>query len=380
MSRAGSQGTLLSIGIKSLVFTLITVAATAVLASTIRNSSGGASDTYTAIFSDATSLNKGDDVRISGVKVGTVRSVSVTDNRLAKVDFTVRKGVPVDAGSIVQLRFRNMIGQRYIAIEPPPLPGAPDNRDLPGGGSGGSVSPASDTANGAATTADSSAAPVTVKPGHVFGLDDTRPALDLTVLFNGFRPLMQMLNPDDVNKLSAQIIAVFQGEGATVDGLLKSTASLTSTLAKKDQVIGELISSLGGVMTSINDRSGQLDTTLVTLQQLVSGLSADRKAIGRSIGGMGALTTRVAGLLKGTRAPLRDSISDLGVLSTNLDDHSDEVQNFLTKLPVKLDRIGRLGSYGSWLNFYMCSMKGRIPMPQGYMGDLGVKPVAGRCR
>ena len=60
--------------IKSIAFTLLTVLATAALAATIRNSSGPG-ETYSAVYTDATSLNKGDDVRMAGVKVGTVTNV-----------------------------------------------------------------------------------------------------------------------------------------------------------------------------------------------------------------------------------------------------------------------------------------------------------------
>lgn len=357
MTKDANHGPLWVIAIKSLIFTIITVTATGVLATTIRNSSAGEAQEYTAIFADATSVNRGDDVRVSGVKVGTVTDVSITDNRLAEVTFTIRKGVRVDAGSVIQIKFRNLVGQRYLAVEQPDRPGA-----------GGDLEPAS------------SGTAAAVKPGHRFGLEETRPALDLTVLFNGFRPLLRMLDPEDVNRLSEQIIAVFQGEDATVEGLLQSTAGLTSTLAEKDQVIGQLITSLSGVMTTVNERSGQLDTMLVSMQELVSGLSKDRASIGASIEGMGTLTSRVADLLDDTRPALRKSITHVGVLSANLDKHGDKVDSFLKKLPVKLDRIGRTASYGSWVNFYMCSMEGRIPMPEGYMGDLGVRPVAERCR
>ncbi|MFI5430103.1 MlaD family protein [Aeromicrobium sp. UC242_57] len=220
--------------IKSIVFTLVTVFATAALAATIRNSTGGSAREYHALFSDATSLNKGDDARMAGVKVGTVKSVEVVDDRVAKVTFTILDSTPLTAGTTAELRFRNLVGQRYISLTPPTTPGT-------------------------ALTA-----------GYTFGLDQTRPALDLTMLFNGFQPLFKFLNPDDVNKLSEQIISVFQGEGATVEGLLSSAASLTSTLADKDQVIGELITNLDSVLTVVNDRSSQLDTTLITLQQALA--------------------------------------------------------------------------------------------------------------
>ncbi|KQY56673.1 MULTISPECIES: MCE family protein [unclassified Nocardioides] len=330
--------------IKSLVFTIVTVLATAILASTIRNDSGGSSREYSAMFEDATSLNKGDDIRIAGVKIGTVSDVEVADKRLAKVTFTVSDDVDLTEGTTAQLRFRNVVGQRYIALELPTKPGKK------------------------------------LSEGHTFSTDATEPALDLTMLFNGFRPLFKLLNPEDVNNLSNQIIAVFQGEGATVDGLLSSTASLTSTIAEKDAVIGDLITNLNNVLTTLNDPSGQLDTTITTLQQLVSGLAGDRVTIGNTLDGLGDLTTSVAGLLDEGRKPLKGAISALGDLSENLDDSAPVIDKFLQTLPTKLDRIGRAASYGSWVNFYLCSIEGRIPMPEGYYGDLGAQPIAGRCR
>lgn len=330
--------------IKSLVFTVVTVLATTVLAATIRNSAGGAARDFHAVFSDATSLNKGDDIRMSGVKIGTVSDIGITDDNLATVAFSVSTSVTMTRGTTAQLKFRNLIGQRYIALEPPATKG------------------------------------VSLPVGYTFALSETQPALDLTMLFNGFQPLLRLLSPDDVNNLSAQIVAVFQGEDVTVDGLLASTASLTSTLADKDEVIGELITSLSQVLTTVNDRSGQLDTTLITLQRLVSGLAEDRKTIGDTVDGLGHLTSSVADLLDETRAPLKGSIDSLGTLSKNLSDAESLLDDFLQTLPIKLDRIGRIGSYGSWLNFYECSIQGVIPRPEGYRGDLGALPVAARCQ
>lgn len=330
--------------LKSLVFTVVTVLATVALAGTIRNSTPGSSSSYTALFSDATSLNRGDDIRMAGVKVGTVTDVAVHDNRVAGVEFTVQDAVRLPRGTTAQLRFRNLVGQRYISLEPPEAGGTD-----------------------------------TLPTGHTFGLEETRPALDLTMLFNGFQPLMQFLDPKDVNALSGQIIAVFQGEGATVEGLLSSTASLTSTLAEKDQVIGELIDNLTSVLTTVNGRSDELDRTIVTLQQLVSGLAEDRETIGDTLDGMGRLTSSVADLLEEGRRPLKDSIASLGSLSAELADAEDVLNTFFERLPGKLDRIGRTASYGSWINFYECEITGVIPRPEGYFGDLGAKPVAERC-
>jgi phospholipid/cholesterol/gamma-HCH transport system substrate-binding protein len=279
---------------------------------------------------------------MAGVKVGTAQAVEVSDNQFARVTFTVADSAPMRTGTSAELRFRNMVGQRYIALTP--------------GDAGAAELPA----------------------GATLDLDHTQPALDLTLLFNGFQPLMRLLDADDVNELSGQIIEVFQGEGATVDGLLTSTARLTSTLADRDQVIGDLITNLNQVLTVVGDRSDQLDTTLVTLQQLVSGLAEDRVIIGDTITGMGELSASVADLLDEGRAPIKRSIQGLGDLSASLAG-GDELDEFLSNLPGKLESIGRLASYGSWINFYLCSLDGRIPLPEGYYGDLGALPIAERC-
>lgn len=330
--------------VKSIVFTAVTVLATAVLAGVIRSGSDGGGEHYTAIFTNATSLNTGDDIRVAGVKVGSVQRIELTDDRLAKVTFTVSDAVNLTHGTVAQLQFRNLIGQRYIDLEV----GKPTAEEL--------------------------------APGYTFPVEQTRPALDLTRVFNGFRPLFKMLKPDDVNALTKQIIAVFQGEGATVETLLSSTANLTSTLAKKDKVIGALIDDLNAVLDTVNQRSDQVDTTIVTLQRLVSGLAEDRKTIGSTLVGLGNLTDSVADLLEQGRAPLEGSLNALGRLADNLADHGQVLDEFLKKLPTKLDRIGTLASYGSWINFYVCSIHGRIPKPEGYFGDLGVQPIAARCR
>ena len=64
-------------------------------------------------------------------------------------------------------------------------------------------------------------------------------------------------DPKDVNKLSYEIIQVLQGEGGTIDSLLAHTASLTTTIAGKDEVIGQVIDNLNAVLDTVNARGDQ---------------------------------------------------------------------------------------------------------------------------
>nr|WP_225957177.1 MCE family protein [Amycolatopsis lexingtonensis] len=305
--------------LKSIIFIAVTAIATTLLAVSITNTGVGASERYTAKFLDATSLNVGDDVRISGVRVGQVESLDISDHNRALVAFSLDQGrrLPADVKAVI--KYRNMVGQRYIALER----GSTATREqLPEGGE--------------------------------IPLERTTPALDLTDLFNGFKPLFQALSPNDVNELSGEIVQVLQGEGGTVESLLAHTGSLTTTLAGRDKVIGEVIGNLNSVLKTVNGKGDALANLVSTLRQLVSGLAGDRAAIGDAISGIGDLTRSTAGLFEQARPPLKDSIAGLKGLAGGLVQNQSDVDSFLTNLPVKFTEIGRVASYGSWMNFFLC--------------------------
>ncbi|RKT57798.1 MCE family protein [Saccharothrix australiensis] len=333
--------------VKLAVFATVTVLATALLAVTISNTGFTGTSSYTARFTDVTALNEGDDIRIAGVRVGQVEDVRVVERRLAEVEFTVDGERSLPRSVTATIKYRNLVGQRYVALEH----------------GVGDASP--------------------LRPGDVIPLERTRPALDLTVLFNGFKPLFQALDPDDVNQLSNEIVQVLQGEGGTIDGLLRHTASLTSTLAARDRVIGEVVTNLNTVLDTVNSRTDQVSTLVATLQELTAGLAGDRQPIGEAISALGDLTGATAGLLAESRQPLKDDIADLGLVSRTLADHEAVVEGVLQRLPTKLESMARTASYGSWFNFYLCEATGQLTVPPVVSDPVPVTalPVTqARCR
>ncbi|MFF7976136.1 MCE family protein [Streptomyces sp. NPDC007905] len=328
MSRTGARQTAGPL-IKFSLFALVTIAATALLAATIVNISFTPKETYHAVFTDVTGLETGDDVRVAGVRVGEVEGIRIKARTLAEVAFTVGADRPLLAGTHAVVRYRNLVGQRYIAL-------------TEGTGDG--------------TTR--------LRPGGTIPLSRTQPALDLNALLNGFKPLFAALSPSDVNQLATEIIKTLQGEGGTVNSLLAHTASLTTTLADRDQLIGSVIKNLNTVLETLDKRGSRFSGLLTQLRRVVSGLSADRKPIGRSLVSIGDLTDVTAGLLKDARPPLKDDIAGLGELTGNLDKNEKTVEGVLKRLPNKLDKLTGTASYGSWFNFYLCDFDGRIVLPK----------------
>ncbi len=313
--------------VKLVIFMVVTSLATGLLVVTIGNLSFGKTEDYRAVFTDATGLNKGDDVRIAGVRVGTVEDIEVYKQKYALVTFNADADANLNQGTKATIRYRNLVGQRYIAITQGP----------------GSTGRLADEA--------------------IIPLERTAPALDLTVLFNGFKPLFAALSPADINQLSYEIIQVFQGEGGTVESLLQSTASVTNELADRDKIIGALITNLNEVLVLLGSRDEQLSNLIIELQQFISGLKTDRKAILGSLDDVSNLAVQTAGLVKDIRPGLTRDIGQLRRVVKTLDENKPEIDKALQILPVKLTKIGRTATYGSWFNFYLCNFKGRITLP-----------------
>ncbi|MEV0521920.1 MCE family protein [Streptomyces sp. NPDC050439] len=316
------QRSLTGPAVKSLIFIVVTALATTVLALSVSGSDVGESRGYKAWFTDATGLNEGDSVRIAGVKVGQVSSIEIVQRRYAQVEFTLEGERRVPASATASIKYLNMLGQRFV--------------DLRRG-----------------------AGPVgrTLEPGQTIPLSRTTPALDLTQLFNGFQPLMQGLSPQDTNALAGSIVQVLQGEGGTVESLLATVGSLTTTVAAKDRVIGQVISNLNRVLKAVNTRQKGFTELIGTVEKLVSGFSDDRKSVGRSVDSLAKLSVSTADLFGESRAPLKDGIRDLGRVSETLADNAPLVETFLEKTPQKMAAVSRTASYGSWLNLYLCEAK-----------------------
>jgi phospholipid/cholesterol/gamma-HCH transport system substrate-binding protein len=340
MKRKGIFGPL----VKSLIFVVITVLVTAILGISIAGSEVSATVGYKAVFSDVTGLTVGNDVDIAGVRVGDVTSISVYQRNRALVGFSIQSGRQLPVSVTASIRYLNLVGQRYIEL---------------GQGTG--------------------LVGQTLPPGGTIPLAHTTPPLNLTALFNGFQPLFQALTPGNVNQLASDIIEVFQGETPDVTALVSTIGSLTSSLATRDTVIGELITNLDSVLNTINTRTSQLTSLVNTLQALVSGLAADRQPIGQAITAIGQLASATAGLLQVARPGLSADITQLGRLSSNLASNSGTVNTFLQTLPVKMSEIARLASYGSWLNFFLCDASVSGVSTEFGPPPTGVQSTAARC-
>jgi phospholipid/cholesterol/gamma-HCH transport system substrate-binding protein len=279
-----------------------------------------AENTYKAEFTNVSGLINGDFVRIGGVEVGKVHKISIEPDTTALVEFTADDSVVLTQGSKAVIRYKDLIGGRYLALEE----GAGPTRKL--------------------------------NPGGTILLDRTSPALDLDALIGGFKPLFRALNPDQVNALSGQLIAAFQGQGDTISEFFTQTAALTNTLADRDQLIGQVIVNLNTVLGSLGDQSTQFAKAIDSLSQLVGTLAAHKRDISNAVAYGNAAAGTFADLLSQARPPLATTVHQLDRAAGTVVADKDYFDNLLATLPDAYKILNRQGIYGDFFSFYLCDL------------------------
>ena len=351
-------------GIKLLIFTIASILVTGLLAVIMGNFGFGDSTEYRAVFSTASMLEKGDDVRVAGVSVGEVREVEHYKRNQALVTFRVQSDVPLTTTSRAEIRFLNLVGDRYLALEAGDEAGAalPDAMD----------EQSDDGIGGVRTAANAPDTGTRLESGATIPVAQTTPALDLTTLFNGFQPLFQALDPKEVNELSMNLVQVLQGEGGTIQELLANTASLTNSLADRDQLIGDVVNNLTQTLDTVDQRHQELNTLVTELQRWMTDLARDRNTIGSSLDNISDLTVVVADLLREGRPIVKSDLAKLKQLARllNKPQNQEQIVELLDRLPESMTDQTRTGTYGSWYSYYVCGFSGRITLP----GNLGTIP------
>lgn len=313
-------------------FGLTMVVLTAGLFAMFSQYRSGSTAAYSAVFKDSSSINSGDSVRVSGIRVGTVRDVELQPDNTVLVEFDADDSIRMTENTKVAVRYLNLTGDRYLELI-----------DQPGSTR---IRP----------------------PGTRFGVEQTEPALNLDLLLGGLKPVIQGLNPDDVNTLTNSLIQIFQGQGgADLESLFARTSSFTNAIADNGKTVEGLIDNLNATLAVLSEDGDKFSGAVDGLERLVTGLAGERDPIGEAISALDNGTASLADLLTDARPALSGTVDQLTRMAPLLSNETDLARLDLTlqKTPQNYRKLVRLGSYGSWLNLYLCGISVRVTDLQG---------------
>lgn len=307
------------------LFLIAATVATWLVYVTLRREITGATNSYSAMFTDVSGLKTGDDVRIAGVRVGRVDHIDL-DDTLARVTFQVASDHTLYDDTTATVTYQNIIGQRYVGLSPGT---AQHHTPLPNGGR--------------------------------IPVEKTRPSFDISNLLNGFEPLFTLLSPQQVDNLTNGIVEALQGNSSSVLTLITQTSALAQTLAGPDAVLGDVIHNLNDVTTVLAKQNSNLQTVISQSRDAISTLAGRREGLVSSVGSINAAMGRLAEIANAIYPDLQQLIQrDPGFLAHVTGPGRDRFSMYTANLILIWKGLARATQSGAYVDGLICDVNATI--------------------
>ncbi len=335
------------------LFAIVSILVTVVVWNTLARVVEGDTNTYTATFSDVLGLREGDDVRMAGVRVGKVEKIeltrdSKTKKSVANVIFIVQRNQMVYDDTKALVRYQNLIGQRYVALAP-----------------------------------GKAASPAVLKNKATIPLERTEPSFDVSGLLNGFQPLFQVLEPEQVNRLSATFIQALQADRVSLSAFITQAATLATDFQRRDAILGDVITNLSGVMSGLAKRGDELETLVTQIRALIGGLYDQGQSLQSSTVQIADATSGLVTMMSKIQPKLVTAQDSTSAALTLLIANGAKLDQAAIDLPAVLADLGKFTQDGAYANSYFCkldiSLYG-ILLPRGLLPQIGGNGQSAVCR
>jgi phospholipid/cholesterol/gamma-HCH transport system substrate-binding protein len=312
--------------LKTLVFVLVTGLLTFYIGQQILGTSFASRYKLTATFDDVTGLLEGDGVKVAGTPVGQVKSIKVVRGK-AVVVMAVDKDVRLPSDSTAAIRWRNVMGQRVVYLEP---------------GSSGAML------------------------GDGDRVPHTRSVVDLGEVVNALGPLTRNLDPNQLNKILFSFSQALDGNEQNISLLTDNLDLLLRTFAARKKTIEGMIDNYETVSGAVATRDKQIAASIDNLESLTKVFANNRKLLDDAIVEIGGVTTNLNQVLGGNDAQLARIIDNLGKFATTFRLNVDQLEKMVQQLPLTLRQLFSTANGGHFLRtnaLCLNVMQGPCPFP-----------------
>jgi phospholipid/cholesterol/gamma-HCH transport system substrate-binding protein len=285
----------------------------------------GGGTTYTADFTESGGLVGGDEVRIAGVKVGTVSRVSLAGNHV-RVAFRVKNAWIGDA-STAAIKIKTLLGDKYLSVDPLGVHDQNPGRDIPTG---------------------RTVAPYDVQQA-LGDLSDTVGQIDTKQLAQSFEA----------------IAGTFANTPPQLHAALTGLASLSETIASRDNQLAELLANTKQLTGALADDDTQFQRLLTDGNQLLAELQQRRDVIESLLTGTQALATQLSGLVADDSAAIGPTLTELDQVTDVLQRNEGNLNKALALAGPYYRLVGNTLGNGRWLDAYVCGLIPAADVPAG---------------
>jgi len=259
--------------------------------------------TITAYFSSATGIYPGDDIRVSGVKVGTISSIQPQPNR-AKLILHVDRDVPIPADAKAVIVSQNLVAARYVQLTPAYHKSGPKMRD------------------GAVIDVDRTAVPV----------EWDEVTAQLTRLATELGP-NGTVSSTSVSRFIDSAANALDGNGEKLRQTLAQLSGISRVLANGSGNIVDVIKNLQNFVTTLRDSNQQIVQFQNRLATLTSVINDSRSDLDAALSNLAIAVGEVQRFVAGSRDKTAEQVQRLANVTQVLVDHRLDVENILHAAP-----------------------------------------------
>ncbi|MEU0875804.1 MCE family protein [Nocardia brasiliensis] len=231
----------------------------------------GAGTKYTAEFSEAAGLKKGNEVRIAGVKVGAVDDVRL-DGAKVLVDFRTQNAW-IGSETTASIQIKTVLGQKYLALDPK--------------GSG---------------TAD---------PSKRIPLSRTVAPYDVVDAFTDAAKNIDQIDTAQLATSMRVLSDAFATTPPEIRGSIDGVARLSETLAKRDEQLKKLFAATRQTTQVLADRNAEFERLLSSGGQLLAELNIRQQSIAQLLDGAKTVSAELTALVHDNEEQIGPALKNL---------------------------------------------------------------------
>jgi len=273
---------------------------------------------YQALFTEAGGIAIGNDVTMSGIKIGSVTDVSL-ENGDALVKFTTAGKYPVGSQTTAHIRTGSLLGERVLTLE----------------------------SAGSGTLSQNDVIPIS-RTSSPYSLTDAVSDLTTNTAGTDTGQLNQSLDT-----LSATIDQLAPQLGPTFDGLSRLSKSING----RNEDLASLLKSASEVSVVLGERSTQLNTLILNANDLLGVLDDRRGAIVDLLASTTAVSQQLTGLVADNEAQLAPTLERLNAVTEVLEKNRDNITNALPNVKKFMLSQAETLANGPFYNAYVPNLQ-----------------------
>jgi phospholipid/cholesterol/gamma-HCH transport system substrate-binding protein len=275
----------------------------------------GQGATYTARFSESAGVLPDDDVRVAGVRIGTVTDLTL-EGRDVLISFKAPDAWIGDRTS-ASIEIKTVLGQKYIQLEPA--------GDRP------------------------------LDPDQYIPRERTRAPFDVIQAFSQLTTTVEDINTDRLSESLGVLSETLDGAAGPVRGALDGLSRLSRTISSRDQELARLLANTRTTTQVLADRDAEVERLINDGNLLLSELRARKAAIDDLLNGTVALSAQLRGLVADNEATLRPTLEQLDGVLTTLEANAANLENTIRLFAPFARVFGNVVGNGRWFDAYICN-------------------------